>query len=155
HVPHDQIVPVWVLLHLRRRSSRLLVVVLAVNQRGEPVTCVALDTLPDVEYGTTGGIHENTADLAQRLEIVDGHAEGRHDNDVFWANRAKIERTGRIRTEQNIDAHVPQPVVDERIVNDFADEEDPLVRKLATRLISVLDRPLHPVTESEFAREMD
>ena len=41
HVAHDEVVAFGILPHLRRRRARLLVVVLAVNQRREAVARVA------------------------------------------------------------------------------------------------------------------
>ena len=56
---------------------------------------------------------------------------------------------------QEGDAHLPQLRIHVRIVNDFAREEDPAVRKLRSRLVRVFHRPLDAVAESELAGQPD
>src|SRR6185503_11844438 len=43
--------------------------------------------------------------------------------------------------------------VDVGVVDDLANEKEPAIRKLAARLVSVFDRPLHPVAEPKFPGE--
>src|SRR6266480_431897 len=62
HVAHNEVMPLPVLAHLRRRRSRLLVVILAVNERRESVARVALDALPDIEHRAARRIDENAAE---------------------------------------------------------------------------------------------
>src|SRR6185312_13656321 len=154
-IADDQIVPAPLLAHLRRRGPRLLVVVLAVNDRGESVARVALDALPDVEHRTAGRVDEHTALVAQRGKVVDRDAEGGKNDDVLRRDRAEVERAGGIGPRQNLDAHVAQASVHHRVVDDLADEIDAPIGKLATRLVGVLDRALHAVAEAEFASQPD
>ena len=53
------------------------------------------------------------------------------------------------------DAGVAQPVVDVRVVDDFAGEEDVALGEAAPRLVGVVDRAIDAVAEPELAREMD
>ena len=76
HIPHHEIGAAGILLHLRRRRARLLVVVLAVDQRGQTVARVRIHTLPDVEHRAAGRVHHHAPLGAERLEVVDRDAEG-------------------------------------------------------------------------------
>ena len=46
-------------------------------------------------------------------------------------------------------------VVDVRVVDDFAGQEDGAVREAAPRLVGVVDGAIDAVAEAELAREMD
>ena len=48
-----------------------------------------------------------------------------------------------------------QPIVDVRVVDDLAGQEDAPVGKLLARLVGVVDRAVDAVAEPELAREMD
>ena len=47
-----------------------------------------------------------------------------------------------------------QLVVDVRVVDDFAGEEDAAIGKTLARLVGVVDRAIDAVAEPEFAREV-
>jgi hypothetical protein len=88
HVAHHEVVAVRVLLHLAGGGARLLVVVLAVDERGEAVARVGLDALPHVEHRAARGVDHHAAEGAQGVEVVDGHAERRQDHHVLGATGA-------------------------------------------------------------------
>ncbi len=46
-------------------------------------------------------------------------------------------------------------VVDVRVMDDFAGQEDGAVREAAPRLVGVVDGPIDAVAEAELAREMN
>ena len=48
-----------------------------------------------------------------------------------------------------------QPIVDVRVVDDFAGQEDAAIGKPLARLIRVVDGAIDAVAEAELAREMD
>src|SRR5690348_14472872 len=50
-------------------------------------------------------------------------------------------------------AQIPQPLIDVRVVDDLAGQEDLALRELAPGLIGVIDRALDAVAEAELARE--
>ena len=151
HVAHDEVRTVALFAHLGRGGSRLLVIVLAVDQRRESIARVALDAFPDIQHRATRGVYEDAADSAQGLEVVNRDAERRQNHHVLRRHRRKVEAT--IRRQQDGDAHFAQPRVHVRIVNDLANEIDAPVRKLPPRLIRVLHGALHAVAEAEFASE--
>ena len=75
---------------------------------------------------------------------------GRHD-DVIGAQR----RTARRGVAEKLDALVAQPVVDVRVMDDFAGQEHAAIGKPLSRLIGVVDGAIDAVTEAELAREVD
>ena len=158
HVAHDEVVPSVKPPDLRCGRARLFVRCLAVNQGGVAVLRVRLDSLPHVEHRAARGVHHDTADLAERLEIPDGDAESRQDNDVRGPDVGVFEpRLGRRRsTSQRLkdrDPHLHEPVIHVRVVDDLADEEDPPIGKLPARLVRVFHRAFNAVAESELARQ--
>ena len=52
------------------------------------------------------------------------------------------------------DPHRPQLVVDVRVVDDFAGEEDVAIGEALARLVGVVDRAVDAVAEPELAREV-
>src|SRR5262249_35622458 len=56
---------------------------------------------------------------------------------------------------EEADAARAQPIVDVRVVDDLASEEDVPAGKARDRLVGVVDRAIDAVTEAELAREMD
>jgi hypothetical protein len=82
------------------------------------------------------------------------HAERRQDDDVLRVHGGEVERAVRVGHE-DLDPHAPEFRVDVRVVDDLANEQQPPIGELPARLIGVLHRALHPVAESELAREAD
>ena len=152
HVQHHEVAAAGILHHLAGGRLGLLVVVLAVDDRGEAVAGVALHPLPDVEHRAAGGIDQHAADRPQTLEVADGHSEGRQDDDVVGGDAAEVEFAG-LAPEEELHAHVAQLLVDMGIVDDLADQEQPPVGELDPGLIGVIDRPVHSVAEPEFPGE--
>ncbi len=153
HVAHHQVRAARETRHLRGGGPRLLVVVLAVDERREPVARVALHAFPDVEHGAAGGVHDDAAERPQRLEIVHGDPEGGKDDHVLPRDPREIE--ARRAGGQDLDPHVAELPVHVRIVDDLAHEDDPPARELAPGLIGVLHRPLDPVAEAELLGQPD
>ena len=124
---------------------------LAVDDRGEAVLRVARDVLPDVQHRPAGGVDERAALARQLRHLLDRDAERRQNHDVVGAERlAPFARIG-----EEPDAVVAQPVVDVRVVDDLAGQEDVAAGKPAPRLIGVVDRPIDAVAEAELAGEME
>src|SRR6266567_4482199 len=155
HIADDDVVPVRILADLRRRRPGFLVIVFAVNERRDPAARIALDTFPHVEHGAAGRIDEHAADRPQRVEIGDRHPERRKDHGVFGPNAAEVEGSGRGGAAKDLDAHLFEPGVYVRIVDDLANKDNATIRKLAPSLVGVLDRALYAITEAEFPRQFD
>jgi hypothetical protein len=83
-------------------------------------------------------------------EIFDGDAEGGEDDDILGGER--VPRLAGVR--QEADALRPQLVVHVR-VDDLAGQEDAPRRELEPRLVGVVHRPVHAVTEAELAGQVD
>ena len=152
-VAHDQIGAARIPLDLRCRRARLLVVVLAVDERGEAVLRIVLDALPDVEHRAARRVHHHAPDLPQRLEVGDRDAEGGENDDVVRADVRVVE--ARLAARQKDDPHVAELRVHVRIVDDLAGEGDAPIGELGAGLVGVLHRALDAVAEAELAREPD
>ena len=69
---------------------------------------------------------------------------------------AGVERVQRLaRVGQEADPLRPELVVDVRVVDDFAGEEDAAVGKSLPRLVGVVDRAIDAVAEPELTRQVD
>src|SRR5262245_12781259 len=75
-------------------------------------------------------------------------AERRQNYDVARLDYVEIELAGCRRIEEN-HAGVLKSLIDVRIVNDFADQEDPPVGKLHRSLIRIVNRAVDAVAEAE------
>jgi hypothetical protein len=153
-VAHAQVLAALVGQRLRRRRARFLVVVLAVDDDGVAVPGVVVHLLPDVQHAAAGRVDEDALLDLQVLQFGNADPERGHDDDIAGLDRR--EPLGRIaRVRQDDDAHLLDAAVDVRVVDDLAREEDPLVGKLAPRLVGVIDRAIDAVAEAEFLRELD
>ena len=124
--------------------------------------------LPDLLHQHAGGIVLRDADALskQPLLVVIGGAERRDDHDVFVRERVPQQRDGDSRLRQpavdrerkalvrlqESEAAPPQVLVHERIVDEFAQHEDPAARILGQGLVGALDGVLHPEAEAEMTR---
>ena len=149
-VEHDEVAAARKLQRLRGRRPGLFVLHLAVDDGGEAVLRVARDVLPHVQHRPAGGIHERAALSGQLRHFLDGDPERRQDHDVFCPQR--LAAFARVREEP--DAVVAQALVDVRVVDDFAGQEDVPPRESPPRLIGVVDSPVDAVAEAEFAGEV-
>ena len=120
------------------------------DDRGEPVLRVAGDVLPDVQHRAAGGIHERAALCGQLRHFLDGDPEGRQDHDIISAKRLGVL----VRIREKPDPVVAQPLIDVRVVDDLAGQEDVPSREPPPRLVGVIDRPVDAVTEPEFPGEV-
>ena len=152
HVEHHEVATLRVLHHLARGRLGLLVPVLAVDDRGEPVARVALHPLPHVQHRPAGRIHQHAADPAKPLEVADGDPEGRQDHHVVRRDGREVEGP-LIAAHEEADTHVPQLLVDVGVVDDLADEVKPAVGELGPGLVGVVHRAVHAVAEAELPRQ--
>src|SRR5690606_12826688 len=152
--PDDDVLAAGVEEDLRRRRPRFLVGVLPVDQRGEAVARIGLDALPHVEDRAAGRVDQDAADLAEAPEVVDRDPEGGEDDDVIRRDDAEVEATLPVGVEEG-DPHLPHALVHVRVVDDLADQEDPLVRELVCGLVGVVDGAIDAVAEAELLGEAD
>jgi hypothetical protein len=148
-IEHDEILAA-ISSRLRSGGLRFLVPHLAVDDGGVATLCVSADVFPDVEHRTTRGVDERAAPLLELLEQRDRYAERRQDHHVGGAQL--VERLPVVGEEA--DSHRAQLLVDMRVVDDFAGEEDLAVGKALARLVCVVDRAIHAIAEAELASEM-
>ena len=136
---------------LRRGRLRFLVPHLAVNDRREAVLRVPLDVLPDVQNRSAGRVDHHAANPAEALHVGRRDAERRQDDDILGVERGAIG----IGIAEELNPLGAQAIVDVRVVDDFAGQEDAAVGKPLTRLVRVVDGAIDAVAESELAREMN
>ena len=123
----------------------------AVNDRGEAVLRIADDVLPDVQNRPARRVDERAALVHEPRHVAHRDAEGGKDHDVVRSER--IPALSRIAEEPDVGG--AQLIVDVRVVDDLAGEEDVPSREAAARLIRVIDRAVHSVAEPELAREVN
>src|SRR6266705_4976501 len=124
------------------------------DDRREAVLRVRLDPLPHVQHRAAGRVDEHAAHGPQPLEVLYRDAEGGQKDDVAGRDRAEIEVPG-LRPVEELHPHAVQLPVDVRIVDDLADQEDPLVGELGAGLVGVLDGAIHPIAEPELAGQLE
>jgi hypothetical protein len=149
-IEHDEIGAAASVERLGRRRARFLVPVFAVNDRGVAVLRISLHVLPDVQHGPAGGIHECAPVPDELLEQLHCGTECRENDDVL--RRQPVDRLAWVAEEP--DAFRTQLVIDVRVVDDFAGQENLTIGKAMAGLIRVVDRPVDAITEAELAREM-
>ena len=86
------------------------------------------------------------------LHLGGGHAEGRQHDDILRRRGRRVPTSG---VAEELDALAAQPIVDVRVVDDFAGQKNAPIGKALARLIGVVDRAVDAVAEPELAREMD
>ena len=125
-IEDDEILPAAGVQRLRRRGPRLLVPVLAVNDRGEAVLGVALHVLPDVQHRAAGGVDQRAA---APLEIASSSS-------IVTPNAGRITTSSGVSASsdspsiaQEADALRAKLVVDVRVVDDLAGQVDGAVRE--------------------------
>ena len=109
-----------VLQRLRRGRAGFFMLHLAVNNGGESFARVPHDILPHVQHRPARRIHERASLAGQLGHVADGDAKSRKDDDIVRAQ--EIGAFAAIR--QEADAGFAEAIVDVRVVNDFAGQED-------------------------------
>jgi hypothetical protein len=89
-----------------------------VDDGGEPVPGVALHPLPDHEDGAAGRVHQNAADLAEPLEVLQGDAESGNDDRVVGGEVAEPEVPVGLGVDE-LDTHLPHALVYVGVVDDL------------------------------------
>src|SRR6476620_1171222 len=113
-------------------------VVLAMDERREPVARITLDPLPNVEDRAASGVDHHAPDLAKDLEVGNGDAKGREDYDILGLHAAEID-TAILGHEKGY-PHGLEFRIYVRIMDDLAGQIDGTIRELLPGLISVLYR---------------
>ena len=149
---HDQVIS---LARLAKRArgggAGFLVVRLAVDDRGDPVLGVAAHPPPDFHHVAAGRVHHVAAALLDLVHEFRRCAEGRDDDHVVL--RQVVVAFAHVLPRQRDDAHLAQVAVHVRVVDDFPDEENPVLRENPARGVGQVDGPLHAVAEAELLRQ--
>ena len=150
-VEDDEVTALRVLERLRGSGACLLVFHFPMNDGREPVLGVPHDVLPDVQDRSARGVDERAALARQARHLADGHAKGRKNHHVVFP-----ETVGAFAgVGQEANALAPQPIVDVRVVDDFAGQEDVSSGEAPPRLVGVVDRAVHAIAKAELASEVD
>ena len=139
-------------MRLRRGRARLLVPDLAVDDRREAVLRVAatfFHTFSTEPHVVSTSVQPCALERAPASPIVTPNA-GR----ITTSSGPSVVRV-LAGIGQEADALRAQLVVDVRVVDDLAGQEDAPVREALARLIGVVDGAVDAVAEAELAREVD
>ena len=98
-------------------------IMLPVDDDGEAVSCTPMHHLPDVEHAAARRVDEHAPLEAQVIHLRGRHAERRKDDDVA-ALHVDVAAVRIPRVRQDADAHLLQPVVHVRVMDDFSGQED-------------------------------
>ena len=135
-----------------RGRARLLVRGLAVDDARHVFGGVLLHAFPDAHHVAARRVHDLNAAFFQPRERGHAGAECGDDHDVL---RADVVHVCLALAVQNIHhAHVGDLPVHLGVVDDFAEDEDALVRKNFPRRVREIDGALDAVAEAELLREM-
>ncbi len=102
----------------------LLVLHLAVNDRGEGVLFVFLHGVPHLGDPGTGGINDVTAPLIQQLHFLNGGAKGRKDHHITGGDTGEILHP--LFNGNELDIHLSQMIVHRGVVNDLVRDPETL-----------------------------
>ena len=137
----------------RPRTGRhgLLVGGLAVDDGGHPFLVVLADPLPNAHHVPAGGVDGLAAEFLKMIHCLHFRPESRHDHHILRSQAGQV--VAFLTALEGLDAHFPELLVHLRVVDDLSQKEDSLVLKNLGGRISQVDRPLHPVTETERLRQ--
>src|SRR5690606_35741059 len=110
-------------------GAGFLMVPLAVDDRGDAVLGEAAYPAPDFHDVAASGIHHVAAGFLDLLHEVRGSAESGDDDDIILGESVIFR--AHVLPRQGNDPHIPQLAVYLGVVDDLADQENPVVRKHA------------------------
>src|SRR5690606_16432187 len=108
---------------------------------------------PDFHDVAASGIHHVAAGFLDLLHEVRWSAESGDDDDIILGESVIFR--AHVLPRQGNDPHIPQLAVYLGVVDDLADQENPVVRKHAARGVSQINRPFDAVAEAELLGEQD
>ena len=153
-VEDDEIMSAAIGAGLGAGGLGFLVPRLAVDDAGDAFLGILPDAFPDAHHVAAGGVHEHAALFFESFARADLGAKRGNHHDIagIQARHFLLGRLGR----DDLDAHVADLIVDLRVVDDFAEQINGLVRgEIFPRGIGEVDRALDAVAETEFLRELD
>jgi hypothetical protein len=118
------------------------------NDGGEALSRVLVDSLPDEENGAASRVHQDASDILELLEVLDGDPKGGEEHHVGGLYRGKVEPPTRIGIKE-ANPHVSHALVHMGIVNDLTDKKYCLIWKFLSSLVGIVDGPVHAITEAE------
>ena len=116
---------------------------------GDLLAGILADTLPDAHHVAAGGVDDGTTALGQLIpDTADLRPEGGDHHRVALAKIVDIRRL--VAAGEKRHAHVPDLLVDVRVVDDLAEDVDRLFGgEMTPRRVGQVDRPFDAVTESK------
>src|SRR5688572_8821576 len=150
----SQILPAGMCQRLRRGGTRLLVMVLTVDDHRVAVARVVVHLFPDVEDAAARRVDEHAVLRLQVRKLGHADAERGEDHDIAGGNLTEALHWI-VRVGEDLNPHRLDALVDVRIVDNLARQKYPPIGELPARLIRVIDGAIDAVTEAEFFRELD
>ena len=134
-------------------GHRFLVGSFAMDDTGDRLLGVGAHAFPDAHHITAGGVHKLAALGLELLPNGDFRAERRDDHNITFAQIIDIRRL--MGAGQEVNAHLPNLVVYLRVMDDFPQNIERLVREHLARGVGKVDAALDAVAKAEFLRELD
>ena len=133
------------------------------NERSEPISRVALNSLPDVEHRSTRRVNQHASDLTKDFEVPDRHTERRQDHYILGLHPTEIDvpasrfplRASPFPRHEERDTHRPEFRVHVRVMDDLTGQINGTIRELLSGLVGVVDCPFDPITEPKLLGQTD
>ena len=125
----------------------------AVDDGGDAIGGVSADPAPDFHHIAAGGVDDAAAAGFDFVDELGGCAEGGDNDDVVLGELVVFG--GEFLPWEGDDVHFPEVLVDFRVVDDFADEEDAFVGEDAAGGVGEVDGTFDAVAEAELFGEED
>jgi hypothetical protein len=146
-VEQDEVVPFAANQRPARGGLGLLMLRFAVDDGGHVARGVLPDALPNAHHVAAGRIDDLAAALADLRQGLHIGAERGDDHHVLRGEPVEIGRAGFI--DEVLDAQFADLLVDLRVMDDLAQDEDPAIRKHLGGGVGEVDGPFDAVTEAE------
>ena len=111
------------------------------------------NAFPDAHHIAAGGVHNLTADFLHMGNERGLGAKCGNDHDILGLQDGEVIWLGARR--QAVDTQGRNLGVDIRVVDDFTDQENPLIREDPTGRVGKVDRALDAVAKSELTGQQD
>src|ERR1700722_3789624 len=125
-------------------------IMLAVNDHCKSILSTTMNFFPNVQNAAASRVDEDALFSSQMIHLADRHTKGRENQDISGLDLRKTCQCVR-RLAENHNAFRPEPRINIRVMNNFAAQEDSMIRKLLPCLICVRDRSVDAVTKAKLA----
>src|SRR5579862_1072622 len=148
----DEVMAVAVEYGAGARGFRFLVLGFAVNDGCGVFVGVLAHPLPDTHHVAAGGVDDLAAALLQLRERGDFRPERGDDDHVLGGEVVDLRLAP--FADEVLDAERGNLLVDLRVVDDLAQDEEPAILENLARGVGQVDGPLDPVAEAELLRQL-